>query len=110
MLTSRCSLLTRPSAVVASLLLASCAAVPDLGPKPGLRAPETIQAGISLPGTAAAWPSDKWWIGYGDPQLTTLIEEGLRSSPDVAAAAARFRRATGLAQQAGAALLPTIDV
>ena len=110
MLTSRCSLLARPSAMVASLLLASCAAVPDLGPKPGLRAPETIQAGISLPGTAAAWPSDKWWIGYGDPQLTTLIEEGLRSSPDVAAAAARFRRATGLAQQAGAALLPTIDV
>ena len=107
---SRSHFLVRSGALAASLLLASCAAVPDLGPKPGLRAPATVAADRSLPAGAAAWPGDGWWTGYGDPQLTALIEEGLRGSPDVVAAAARFRKAAGYAQQAGAALLPTLDV
>lgn len=93
------------------LLLAGCAAVPDLGPKPVPRAPETIAADRSLPTSAvAAWPQARWWQDYGDAQLTALIEEGLKTSPDVATAAARFRRAGGLAQQAGAATLPSLDL
>lgn len=85
--------------------------MPDVGPKPALRAPETVAAGQSLASrsTAAEWPAGGWWASYGDPQLTALIEEGLRNAPDAAAAAARFRRAAGFAQQAGAALLPTLD-
>ncbi len=63
----------------------------------------------SLPASAAAWPGDGWWSAYGDPQLDRLIAEGLTGSPDVAAAAGRLRRAQGLARQAGAALLPSID-
>jgi NodT family efflux transporter outer membrane factor (OMF) lipoprotein len=71
----------------------------------------SIAARESLPATpGAAWPGDDWWRGYGDPQLVALIEEGLRSSPDVAAAAARFRRAGGMAQQARGATLPSLDV
>ena len=98
-----------PSLALA-LVLAGCAAVPDLGPKPTPRAPETIAADRSLPAGSAAWPHDAWWRDYGDPQLTALIEEGLKASPDVATAAARYRRAAGLSQQTGAALLPTLDV
>jgi NodT family efflux transporter outer membrane factor (OMF) lipoprotein len=106
--------LSRPSllligASVASLALAGCAPIPNLGPKPVPRAPSSIAAGQSLPGAAAAWPGEGWWLGYGDPQLTTLIEEGLRNSPDVAAAAARFRQATSMQQTAGGALLPSLD-
>lgn len=93
------------------LALAGCAAVPDLGPKPVPRGPETIAAEQSLPpSSAAVWPSDAWWQDYGDAQLTALIEEGLRASPDVATAAARYRRAAGLTQQAGAATLPSLDL
>lgn len=97
-------------ALTAVLLLAGCAAVPDLGPKPVPRGPETVAAEKSLPaGPEAAWPRDAWWQDYGDPQLTALIEEGLKASPDVATAAARYRRAAGLAQQARAATLPSLD-
>ncbi|HEX7821227.1 MAG TPA: efflux transporter outer membrane subunit [Sphingobium sp.] len=93
-----------------ALSLAGCAPIPDLGPKPVPRAPASIESRQSLPGTAAAWPGDGWWMGYGDPQLTALIEEGLRNSPDVAVAAARFRAAVGMAQQSGAPLLPSLDL
>lgn len=100
----------RHSILTAALALAGCAAVPDLGPKPLPRGPETIAAERALPATAAAWPHDAWWRDYGDAQLTALIEEGLKGSPDVATAAARYRRAAGVVQQAGAARLPSLDL
>ena len=101
-------------ASAASLALAGCAAIPELGPKPVPLAPAGIAATQSLSGaamanTTAAWPGEGWWTGYGDPQLTQLIEEGLAKSPDLAAAAARFRRAAGMTQQSRAALLPALD-
>ncbi|MDB5723526.1 MAG: hypothetical protein JWQ16_280 [Novosphingobium sp.] len=93
-----------------ALALAGCG-VPDLGPKPVPRGPEAIAAQQSLPESpTAAWPRDAWWRDYGDPQLTALIEEGLKASPDVATAAARYRRAAGSTQQAGAATLPSLDL
>lgn len=99
------------SGLAALLALAGCAAVPDLGPKPAPIAPAEVAADQSLASqVAGGWPAEDWWQGYGDPQLTALIEEGLRNSPDVAAATARYRRASGLARQAGAAMLPSLDV
>jgi len=96
-------------AVLTASLLAGCAA-PDLGAKPQPLAPAAIAAAQSLPGTAGAqWPGEGWWQAYGDPQLDALIAEGLANSPDVAAAAARFAKAGGLARQAGAARLPRLD-
>ncbi|MCP1468422.1 NodT family efflux transporter outer membrane factor (OMF) lipoprotein [Sphingobium sp. OAS761] len=97
-------------AAASVLLLPACAAVPDLGPEPAVRAPATVAAGQSLAAPQAAWPDDRWWAAYGDQQLTTLIEEGLRNAPDMAMAAARFRQAQAMARQAGAALLPSVDL
>lgn len=105
---------------LAMLLLAGCAAVPDVGPTPVPLAAETIAAshsfaagdkGVNDQGTGnhGQWPADAWWTAYRDPQLDSLIAEGLANSPDVAAAAARLRKADALAQQAGAALLPRLD-
>jgi len=95
---------------IAALLASGCAPVPNLGPKPVPRGPETIAAQQSLPTSASApWPGDGWWHDLGDRQLDGLIDEGLRDSPDVAAAAARFRRASGMAQEARGATLPRID-
>ena len=83
----------------ATLSLAACATVPDLGPKPQ---PKTFTPpALDLP--QAEWPTDTWWTAYNDPQLTLLIEEALAGSPDMATAAARIRKADALAQQAGAA-------
>jgi NodT family efflux transporter outer membrane factor (OMF) lipoprotein len=94
----------------APLLLAGCAAVPDTGPRPIARTADSIAASQSLPsGDQGQWPADSWWTAYGDPQLDSLIAEGLAHSPDVAAATARLRKADAMARQAGAALLPTLD-
>ncbi|WP_037537537.1 efflux transporter outer membrane subunit [Sphingomonas sp. PR090111-T3T-6A] len=109
--------LTRPRglplrAAALALLLSGCAAVPKLGPQPEVRPAQSFAAGRSLtptPSAPSAWPDGAWWRGYGDPQLTALIEEGLATAPDLAAAVARLHQADGYRQQAGAALLPSID-
>jgi NodT family efflux transporter outer membrane factor (OMF) lipoprotein len=108
---SRLSIPFSLAAALTSLSLAACAPVPQLGPKPLPREAATVVSRESLPTTPdARWPGDDWWRGYGDAQLVTLIEEGLANSPDAAAAAARFRQAGGLAQQARGATLPSLDV
>lgn len=93
------------------LALGACATVPHLGSTPQPLAPGAVAAERSLPASpAATWPGEGWWADYGDAQLDALIAEGLRSSPDAAAAEARFRKAGALAQQAGAVTLPRVDV
>lgn len=89
-------------------LLAGCASVPDLGPKPVPAAAESLESNVTFARAEGAWPAEGWWQGFGDAQLDTLIGEGLKGSPDVAIAAARVRAADAMAQQAGAALLPRV--
>jgi NodT family efflux transporter outer membrane factor (OMF) lipoprotein len=98
-------------ALLGSTLLAGCTSVPHLGAPPEPRpaasfaAAQTVAKGMPVSG----WPANDWWRAYGDPQLTALIEEGLKGAPSVEIAAARLRAAQGSRQQAGGALLPTID-
>jgi NodT family efflux transporter outer membrane factor (OMF) lipoprotein len=106
---SRATRLGRAGLLLPWLLASACAAVPDLGTKPIPAAATDYASAQSLSGSQSAWPADSWWKAYNDPQLTQLVAEGLSGSPDLAAAAARFRTAQGLAQQAGAALLPSLD-
>jgi NodT family efflux transporter outer membrane factor (OMF) lipoprotein len=105
----RTSLLS--AAIGGTMLLASCASVPDLGSRPVPRPASSFVADRSLRPAQAlvAWPQADWWTAYGDPQLSALIVEGLQGSPDLAAAAARLRSAQAYAEQAGAALVPTVD-
>lgn len=96
--------------VIGAGALAGCAAVPELAPKPMLASISSMSAEQVLGGGRAAWPAADWWTGFGDAQLSQLIAEALAGSPDVALAAARVRAADALAQQAGAALLPSLTV
>lgn len=98
-----------PSALVLSLL-AGCASVPDLGPRPAPAAAESLESSATFADARGAWPVEGWWQALGDPQLDALIAEGLKGSPDIATAAARVRAAEAMAQQAGAALLPRVGV
>lgn len=112
------STITLPRVAAASMLavglsLSACA-VPDLGPKPQMRAPSTLESTKSLSGAlsaaeAAQWPQQQWWSAYGDPQLDALVAEALAGSPDVASAQARILQARGAAQVAGAATLPSLN-
>ena len=106
---SRATRLGRAGILLPMLLATACAAVPNLGTKPVPAHATDYASAQSLLGAQSAWPADGWWKTYSDAQLDRLIGEGLAGSPDLAAAAARFRTAQGLAQQAGAALLPSLD-
>ena len=100
----------RRAAILLSLLATTaCASVPDLGTPPAMRSASEYAATASLMPTGASWPDQGWWQRYNDPQLNQLIEEGIAGSPDMEAAAARFRTAQGFAQQAVGATLPSID-
>lgn len=96
----------QPLALLLALSLAGCAELPSLAafgtPKPA--GDYTTTQAFAAP--AASWPDAKWWTAYGDPQLDALIDEALRDSPDMAAAAARVSRAEAYGQATGAALLP----
>jgi len=93
-----------------ALTAVACAPVPRLGSAPVPRSAESLNSQQSLAGTTADWPSDRWWSALGDPALDALIAEGLASSPDVAAAAARVRAADAIAEQAGAARGPSVAI
>lgn len=89
-------------------LLAGCASVPDVGPKPVPATAESLQSRATFANAQGQWPTEGWWQSFGDAQLGALIDEGLKGSPDVAIAAARLRAADALARQAGAALAPRV--
>jgi len=72
------------------------------------KAVSDLAATQSLTAPDAAWPEADWWRSYRDPQLDALIGEARRGSPAVAAAVARIRAAQAIAEQAGAALTPTV--
>ena len=93
-----------------ALSATACAPMPRLGEAPLPRPAGSLASQASLAGPVADWPVDRWWSALGDPALDALIEQGLSGSPDVAAAAARVRAADALAQQAGAALGPSLAI
>ena len=100
--------MTRHAALVSALLLGACAAVPGakLADVKPAAAYQTDQAFAATP---AAWPGDRWWQAYDDPQLNALIEEGLSDAPNIAAAKGRLEKARALASGARADLLPSLE-
>lgn len=106
---SRATRLGRAAILLPMLLASACASVPILGAKAMPHATGDYASTQSLSGSQSEWPGDGWWKRYSDQQLDQLVSEGLSGSPDLAAASARFHAAQGFAQQAGAALLPSID-
>ncbi len=106
---SQRGLFWRLAAVAAAgAALGACATVPNLGPRPQARPAASYRTSQSFAAPAADWPTDRWWLAYGDSQLTALIEEALAGSPTLAQARARLRSAGAQAQQARAATLPTL--
>lgn len=96
--------------VAAALALAGCVDRGDWKATPKVE-PNSLSAEHTLQGTkldAAAWPTDQWWRGYGDPQLDALVDEALAGSPSLEIAQARLRAAQAQAVSAGAARAPAV--
>ena len=97
----------RFSVVVLVPLLAACA----LGPRyrrPAVPTPETTR-GERGPGDAASLADSPWWAIFGDPPLQALIEEALRGSHDLRAAAARVEQARNQIAIARADMFPQVS-
>ncbi|MEP9400604.1 efflux transporter outer membrane subunit [Sphingomonas sp. VNH70] len=97
----------RRLAILAVLLAAGACTPPDR-PRPAA-ASVTPPGGwrTALPGTA---PVDaRWWQGFGDPELSRLVEAALANNPDIAIAAARVAEARAQEGLARAARFPTLD-
>jgi NodT family efflux transporter outer membrane factor (OMF) lipoprotein len=54
-------------------------------------------------------PLDRWWTGFNDPMLATVVQRTLDQNLDLAVALARVNQARAAAAGAGAQLLPTVD-
>ena len=91
-----------------ALGLAGCAQFPSLDALSAFKPASGYQTQASFTGPQVAWPEEGWWKAYGDKQLDGLIDEALRDSPDMSAAAARVRRAEAAGQVAGAPLQPQV--
>lgn len=92
------------------LLLPLSCAPHDIRPLSTPLAPASLESGSALPLTPGiAWPADRWWEVYGDPQLDRLVETAIRNSPSLRLAQARIRMAQGAAVAAGAGLYPSVD-
>jgi NodT family efflux transporter outer membrane factor (OMF) lipoprotein len=88
-----------------ALLLAGCAtAVPQALP-PQMQ-PSSFTGPIPAP--AQVWPETAWWRGFGDPQLTALVEQAQTGNRDLAVAAARVLQADARSTIQRSALFPQI--
>lgn len=74
------------SIVCIGILVAACA--PD--PRPSQIDPQTKAPLDGLPTGTLPWPNERWWLRYQDPQLNRLMDLGVRNSPDLQEAQARY--------------------
>lgn len=70
--------------LVAGLTLAACA-TPRMA---DVRLPAAFEA--PTPAPAGALALDTWWTAFGDPELTTLVEQALAHNPDIRTARSRL--------------------
>ncbi|ABB05607.1 MdtP family multidrug efflux transporter outer membrane subunit [Burkholderia lata] len=87
-------LLLRHIAVTALLCgSAACALIHrDVKPSATLD-PERIRIANDIHLANDGWPSARWWMRYGDPQLDALVDRALADSPTIASAHSRVSQA-----------------
>jgi multidrug efflux system outer membrane protein len=91
-----------------ALLLAGCAAVGPDHARQALVLPAQYPGADASADAAGAPP--QWWALYRQPELDRLVAQALERNRDLEQAAARVEQADALAAQAGAALLPHVDL
>jgi len=84
---------------------------------PSYRRPATTLEDFHSVGVHAADPTrapapalEAWWDGFNDPMLSRIVQRARNQNLDLAAALARVQQARAAAREAGAQLLPTLDL
>ncbi|MDD2137685.1 efflux transporter outer membrane subunit [Pseudomonas kurunegalensis] len=94
--------------VVITSLTAGCAVGPDyLRPKAPLAEQYIGQAAVEARTATTTANFQVWWEGFGDPQLSALVNKALAQNLDITQAQARVAQARAGLSAANAALLPS---
>jgi NodT family efflux transporter outer membrane factor (OMF) lipoprotein len=88
-----------------SLALGACAITQSPQAPPPAMPPGWVEQG----GADAVALARGWWRGFGSAELARLIDEALRTSPDMAIAAERILQAEAQVRIAGASLFPALS-
>ena len=101
---------TTITSLAVSMTLAACAVGPNYTPPRSELVPFHNLADFSGAKVTSTAQLDRWWLGFNDPVLVTLVQRALDQNLDLAAALARVHQARAAARGAGAQLLPTADL
>jgi len=91
------------SVILAALLLGACTVGPDYA-EPQLTVPANY---LETPASGTV-ELDRWWRGFGEAELTALVERALAGNLDIELATARIREARALERVAGASSSPQV--
>lgn len=99
----------RAALLASTMVVAACASLPLPRERQSQIKPVNDYATEqSFTASTGQWPTQSWWVVYGDSQLDALIAEALADSPSIAVANARLRRAQAIVEVAGAARQPQL--
>ena len=93
------------------LCMSGCAVGPSYrGPTATLENFHSVGARAADAKRAPAPALEAWWDGFNDPMLSRIVQRARDQNLDLAAALARVQQARAAAREAGAQLLPTVDL
>jgi len=72
-----------------------------VSPFHGTSSVDARKAGLAAP------PLDRWWEGFGDPELTRIVQRAIGQNLDLAASLTRVDQARAAVKEAGARLKPS---
>ncbi len=90
-------------AAILALLLSGCTVGPDYA-DPQMAVPPAYSEAQG----AGDAQLDSWWQGFGDAELTALVDQALKQNLDIEMAAARIREARAQERVAGAGASPQV--
>ncbi len=101
----------RVAAAALAVMLAGCASTHGLAPEGHPTDADQLSAGRSFGAFSPAdFPSNDWWMAFGDPQLDALVAQALQGTPTLDVADARLRQAIAQAGLADSARKPQLGV
>jgi NodT family efflux transporter outer membrane factor (OMF) lipoprotein len=101
-------MLKKPILLVSLLALGACTVGPNYI-KPDLAVPATYAGPQAAVPPGQSIDPARWWEGFGDPTLTSLVERAVKDNPDMATAASRVRQARLGEIQARAEYKPVVN-